>query len=200
MPRASAHADLRMLTQGVRTGNWGSCGGMNGVSRQSGSPLPVRLPVRQGCTVVAGGSSGARLSCPHMPAHRRFPRERPELPPGGRADEYELRGSTGVRTRVVVGASCRLSQPVAPGDVPRLICVASYRLELQPRRTYPRRHGHGARRFIIGLGGSAINDAGAGMATAVGARFLDADGNELPRGGAEARSWRGWQAWVSRVG
>ena len=40
---------------------------------------------------------------------------------------------------------------------------------------------------MIGLGGSAINDAGAGMATAVGARFLDANGSELPRGGAEVR-------------
>lgn len=42
----------------------------------------------------------------------------------------------------------------------------------------------GARRLIIGLGGSATNDAGAGLMTALGARFLDADGLELPPGGA----------------
>jgi glycerate kinase len=42
----------------------------------------------------------------------------------------------------------------------------------------------GARRFLIGLGGSATNDAGAGMATALGAVFLDADGEPLPPGGA----------------
>ncbi|PFG15612.1 glycerate kinase [Propionicimonas paludicola] len=42
----------------------------------------------------------------------------------------------------------------------------------------------GARRLIIGLGGSATNDAGAGLMTALGARFLDADGVELPPGGA----------------
>lgn len=42
----------------------------------------------------------------------------------------------------------------------------------------------GARELIIGLGGSATNDAGAGMLTALGARFLDADGNDLARGGA----------------
>lgn len=42
----------------------------------------------------------------------------------------------------------------------------------------------GARRLIIGLGGSATNDAGAGLMTALGARFLDADDVELPPGGA----------------
>jgi glycerate kinase len=42
----------------------------------------------------------------------------------------------------------------------------------------------GARRFIVGLGGSATNDAGEGMARALGARFLDAAGHDLPPGGA----------------
>lgn len=43
---------------------------------------------------------------------------------------------------------------------------------------------HGVRRIIIGLGGSATNDGGAGMARALGVRFLDASGRELPPGGA----------------
>ncbi|HVP66245.1 MAG TPA: glycerate kinase [Anaeromyxobacteraceae bacterium] len=38
--------------------------------------------------------------------------------------------------------------------------------------------------LIIGIGGSATNDGGAGMARALGARFLDADGREIPEGGA----------------
>ncbi len=42
----------------------------------------------------------------------------------------------------------------------------------------------GYRRFILGIGGSATNDAGAGMAQALGVRLLDADGGELPPGGA----------------
>ncbi len=42
----------------------------------------------------------------------------------------------------------------------------------------------GFTRIIVGLGGSATNDAGAGMAVALGARFLDAAGKQLPRGGA----------------
>jgi len=42
----------------------------------------------------------------------------------------------------------------------------------------------GCTRMTVGLGGSATNDAGAGMATALGVRFLDATGRELPPGGA----------------
>ncbi len=42
----------------------------------------------------------------------------------------------------------------------------------------------GLRKMIIGIGGSATNDAGAGMATALGFRFSNAAGEELPPGGA----------------
>jgi len=42
---------------------------------------------------------------------------------------------------------------------------------------------NGARRFIIGIGGSATNDGGAGMAQALGVRFLNARGEEIGRGG-----------------
>ena len=44
--------------------------------------------------------------------------------------------------------------------------------------------GHGAERIIVGLGGSATNDGGAGMAQALGVRLFDADGRNLPGGGA----------------
>lgn len=37
----------------------------------------------------------------------------------------------------------------------------------------------GSREFICGIGGSATNDAGIGMAAALGYKFLDKDGNEL---------------------
>ncbi|MDD4797555.1 MAG: glycerate kinase, partial [Eubacteriales bacterium] len=42
----------------------------------------------------------------------------------------------------------------------------------------------GCRHIYVGLGGSATNDGGAGMATALGARFVDQSGNQLPAGGA----------------
>ena len=42
----------------------------------------------------------------------------------------------------------------------------------------------GFRRFIVGIGGSATNDGGAGMAQALGVRLLDEAGRDLPPGGA----------------
>lgn len=46
----------------------------------------------------------------------------------------------------------------------------------------------GIRKLIIGIGGSATNDGGTGLARALGVRFLDAAGNELPAGGAALAS------------
>ena len=45
-------------------------------------------------------------------------------------------------------------------------------------------HQSGELEILLGLGGSATNDGGAGMAQALGARFLDAAGQPLPPGGA----------------
>jgi len=42
----------------------------------------------------------------------------------------------------------------------------------------------GAKKILIGLGGSATNDGGAGILQALGGQLLDAQGNELPVGGA----------------
>ncbi len=64
--------------------------------------------------------------------------------------------------------------------------------ERDPRATSTRGTGElileaatsGADRIVVGIGGSATNDGGAGMARAFGYRFLDRDGRELPEGGA----------------
>ena len=40
----------------------------------------------------------------------------------------------------------------------------------------------GCRRFIMGIGGSATNDGGAGMLQALGYDFLDKDGNQIKHG------------------
>jgi glycerate kinase len=64
--------------------------------------------------------------------------------------------------------------------------------ELDPRRASTEGVGDliraaldaGARRLLVGIGGSATNDGGSGMARALGVRFLDADGHDLPPGGA----------------
>lgn len=43
---------------------------------------------------------------------------------------------------------------------------------------------HGAKRLVVGLGGSATNDAGCGAAAALGVRFYDVNGNTfIPTGG-----------------
>ncbi|UPQ89349.1 glycerate kinase [Vibrio sinaloensis] len=41
----------------------------------------------------------------------------------------------------------------------------------------------GVQHIIVGIGGSATNDGGMGMAQALGARFIDSEGNELASGG-----------------
>lgn len=46
---------------------------------------------------------------------------------------------------------------------------------------------HGVRRLVVGLGGSATNDGGAGMAQALGVRLLDEWGREIARGGGALR-------------
>ncbi len=43
--------------------------------------------------------------------------------------------------------------------------------------------GRGCRRLLVGIGGSATNDAGVGMLQALGFRFLDSVGRELGEGG-----------------
>lgn len=64
--------------------------------------------------------------------------------------------------------------------------------ELDPRRASSYGTGEliaraleaGCREVIVGLGGSATNDGGAGLAQALGFRLLDANGRDLPAGGA----------------
>lgn len=43
---------------------------------------------------------------------------------------------------------------------------------------------HGCKEIVLGIGGSASTDGGAGLVRALGARLLDAEGREVPDGGA----------------
>ncbi len=47
--------------------------------------------------------------------------------------------------------------------------------------------GSGCRSFLIGIGGSATNDGGAGMLQALGFGLLDEHGNQIPRGAVGLR-------------
>ncbi len=89
-------------------------------------------------------------------------------------------GVLGDRTTAVVEMAAASGLPLLDDD------------ERDPRVTSTRGTGElvlaaaasGAQRIVVGIGGSATNDGGAGMARAFGYRFLDGDGRELPEGGA----------------
>ena len=120
---------------------------------------------------------------------------------GGEGTLEALAGGAEVRTAKVRGP---LGDPVdAPWGLRRdgtavIEMAAASGLELLlPQRRDPRRtstHGvggllaaalqAGAGRVLVCLGGSATNDGGAGMAAALGVRFLDATGRPIADGGA----------------
>jgi len=89
-------------------------------------------------------------------------------------------GVLGDRTTAVVEMAAANGLPLLRED------------ERDPRITSTRGTGEliltaamsGAHRIVIGIGGSATNDGGAGMARAFGYTFFDREGNELREGGA----------------
>ncbi|MGQ9703681.1 MAG: glycerate kinase [Actinomycetota bacterium] len=111
---------------------------------------------------------------------------------GGRLEEMEVTGPLGERRKAFLGIC-------GDGRTAVVEMAAASGLELiPPERRNPLRTttagtgdlirgaldlGH--RRIIVGIGGSGTNDGGTGMASALGARFLDQEGNELPPGGGE---------------
>lgn len=108
---------------------------------------------------------------------------------GGEADTETVTGPLGQK---VQASYCVLPDGTAVIEMAQASGLTLLREEeLDPVRatTYGTgeliRHAldRGCRQFIIGIGGSATNDGGAGMARALGARFLDRAGRELPPGG-----------------
>ena len=110
---------------------------------------------------------------------------------GGRVIESEVHGPLGepVRARwgVLGGGGTAVIEMAAASGLPLL--PAGRR---DPRVTTTRGTGEliraaldaGLHHLVLGIGGSATNDGGTGMAHALGARFLDGEGRELPEGGA----------------
>ncbi|MYN19061.1 glycerate kinase [Rugamonas sp. FT107W] len=122
---------------------------------------------------------------------------------GGEGTVQAMIDASGGR-RVGLKASGPLGEPVdafyglmGDGATAVIEMAAASGLELVPaaRRDPLRTSSHGtgelirdaldagARRFVLGVGGSATNDGGAGMVQALGGRLLDEAGNELPPGG-----------------
>ncbi len=113
---------------------------------------------------------------------------------GGRLVEVEVTGPLGERRRAPLGLC-------GDGRTAVVEMAAASGLELippdlrDPLRTTTAGTGDliraaldlGATRVIVGIGGSGTNDGGTGMASALGARFLDGEGKALPPGGGNLR-------------
>jgi glycerate kinase len=112
---------------------------------------------------------------------------------------YAGLGGTLVQINVAgpLGKSVSAKYCILPDGVTAVIEMASAagitlisRNELDPMKTTTFGVGEiiadaverGCRNFVVGIGGSATNDGGVGMLSALGFEFLDADGNEISRG------------------
>jgi len=93
----------------------------------------------------------------------------------GRPIEAGYAWSPGSRRAVIEMASAAGLEAIAPGerDVRRASTVGVGRLVHAALDA-------GARHIVVGLGGSATNDGGAGLLVELGVRFRDAEGSDLP--------------------
>lgn len=109
---------------------------------------------------------------------------------GGRLVELSVRGPLGEETEAFYGITGDGSTAVIE------MAVASGLALVAPEKRNPLETtsfgtgelildalNAGLREFIIGIGGSATNDAGAGMLQALGVRLLDRQDREIPPGG-----------------
>ncbi|WP_169944695.1 glycerate kinase [Microbispora sp. H11081] len=94
---------------------------------------------------------------------------------------YAVRDEPGARVAVIELAEASGLRRL-PGDLAPLTATSRGTGELIAHAVR-----HGATRIVLGLGGSACTDGGAGMAQALGVRLLDAAGDDLPYGGAALR-------------
>ncbi len=101
--------------------------------------------------------------------------------PDGRETEARVGflGGSVVRTAVIeIAAAAGLR--LVPADERSVVSASSFGVgELISNAL-----DMGAERILIGCGDSGVNDGGVGLAMALGARFLDAHGHDIGRGGA----------------
>ena len=87
-------------------------------------------------------------------------------------------GSRGGQAIIEAAQACGLAR------LPRREAATAGRDELGVGELIAAAAARGARRIVLGLGGVASTDGGAGMVQALGGRLLDQAGRELPPGGA----------------
>jgi glycerate 2-kinase len=139
----------------------------SGLARVRPGLQVIKVPVADGGdgTVDAAAAAGYR----RVEARVSGPTGRPVTA------AFALGGGTAI---IESAQACGLSR--LPGGEPAPLTASSRGVgELILAAT-----GMGAKRIVLGLGGVASTDGGAGLATALGARLLDESGAELPPGGA----------------
>ncbi len=107
---------------------------------------------------------------------------------GGRTMQTEVTGPLGDRVPAAWGIlGDGVTAVVEMASASGLVLVPPDRLDPLIATTYGTGElvraalDSGCRRLIIGIGGSATNDGGAGMAQALGTKLTDREGRELPR-------------------
>jgi glycerate kinase len=107
---------------------------------------------------------------------------------GGRLIQVNVSGPLGNRIEAVIGVVPHGDEVVAVLETAAMCGLTLIPVEARnPLRTTTRGLGEavraaldlGYRRFVIGLGGSATNDGGMGMLTALGGTFYDSEGQRL---------------------
>lgn len=113
---------------------------------------------------------------------------------GGRLEQAEVCGPLGRPVRcsygilrdgqtAVIEMAAAAGLPLVPEKERNPLYTTTFGVGQVIRRAIEQ----GCRRFLVGLGGSATNDGGAGMLQALGFRLLNRKGREIPRGAAGLR-------------
>ena len=149
----------------------------------------------EAANAIADGIRRKAPRCPTRPrAHLRWRRWIPGVSGGAAQGRAALRGRPRSRPRPPRRALRRHTPGAGVGIVEAALAIGLARVPPAQLDALGATSGGlgevlaevrqaGAREILVGLGGSASTDGGTGMARALGYRFLDADGVELPEGG-----------------
>ncbi len=142
-----------------------------GVRRAAPDCRVEKIPVADGgegtVEVLVGATGGG------------FVKETVTGPLGGAVvASYGILGHRSPKTAVIEMAAAS-GLPLVPSEKRNPLLATTYGTGELIRSALDR----GAREIVIGIGGSATVDGGAGMAQALGARLLDSEGRDLPFGG-----------------
>ncbi len=131
----------------------------------------VQIPLADGgegtVEAVISATAGEMVECPARD-------------PLGRATQAFF-GLTGDRSVAIIEMAAASGLPLLREDERNPLITSTYGTGQLIRAALDL----GVQKIILGIGGSATNDGGTGMAKALGVRFLDGEGRELAEGGGD---------------